>query len=134
MSLSTLDTIPDAIPDAIKEQLIELECALHKPQYRRDPRFLEQTLHPDFTEFGRSGRHYSRQEIIEEIQSISELPVITTSHFELQVLAKDVFLLTYLSSVLGDNAQLCRRTLRSSIWTKVGSHFQLRFHQGTATD
>lgn len=126
MSTSTLD--------AIKEQLIELECALHKPHYRRDPRFLEQTLHPDFTEFGRSGRRYSRQEIIEEIQSTSELPVITTSHFELQVLAKDVFLLTYLSSVLGDNAQLCRRTLRSSIWTKVGSNFQLRFHQGTATD
>ena len=118
----------------LSTELQRLECELHTLKNRRDKVFLEAILHPEFVEFGRSGRVYSRQEIIDEFQSVRELSQINTSNFSIQKLGQDVFLLTYLSSHSGDNGQQCRHTLRTSVWQVSASGPQLRFHQGTPTD
>ncbi len=118
----------------LQSELIALECALHTLENRRDRAFMDSMLHADFVEIGRSGRLYRREEIIEEFQLASELPVITTSEFELRLLAKDVFLLTYFSSHLGENAHHSRPTRRSSVWVATDKGLQLRFHQGTALE
>ena len=45
-------------------ELESLERELHTPQARRSRARLEQLLHPEFREIGRSGRQYSRDETI----------------------------------------------------------------------
>ena len=48
------------------ELLRVLETELHRLETRQNRNRLEQLLHPDFVEFARSGRRYSRSEVIVE--------------------------------------------------------------------
>jgi hypothetical protein len=43
-------------------------------------------------------------------------------------------LLTYKSAHVDANGELSRHTLRSSLWQKMESRWQMRFHQATPTD
>ena len=124
----------EATRQELLKQLEELERALLQAEKRSSKAFMESVLHPEFREFGRSGRVYSRQEIIDEFHSVSEFPMVCASNFELKILAKDVWLLTYLTAHLGENNQQSRRTLRSSLWLASQNGPQLLFHQGTAID
>jgi len=116
----------------LEAEIIRLERAMLELENRRNRAFMESVLHPDFCEIGRSGRVYDRNEIIEELQTVTEIPKINIREINLQFLAKDVRLLTYLSFYSGDNAQPSRHTLRSSVWLVDGPAPLLRFHQGTA--
>lgn len=46
---------------------LELEC--QRPEVRGDRRVLDRLLHPDFREFGRSGRIYDRTEELKGFSS-----------------------------------------------------------------
>ena len=48
------------------EELKTLELELHKDETRRNANRMEALLHPDFVEFGRSGRRYSRADILNQ--------------------------------------------------------------------
>ena len=61
-------------------QLETLERALLEPKNRIDRQFMEAVLHPEFTEIGRSGHVYGREEIIDEIQSVTEFPEVYASN------------------------------------------------------
>jgi hypothetical protein len=52
--------------DDISRHLVDLETELHKGEVRRNLHRLAELLHPDFLEIGRSGRRYSREEILAE--------------------------------------------------------------------
>jgi len=117
------------------EELRGLEIELHKDQTRRNRKRMEELLHPEFLEFGRSGRRYSLAEILDEFGKefgpVNALPTVHSDHFELVVLAKGVALLTYLSSHLDAAGNPSRQTWRSSIWVHTDVGWQMRFHQGT---
>lgn len=115
-------------------ELESLERAMHKVEKRRDRQFMESILHPEFREFGRTGRSYEREEILSEIQEDTEFPAIHADNFQVQILTQDVWLLSYLSAHRADDGTLSRRTLRSSLWVAGPQGPQLRFHQGTAVD
>jgi hypothetical protein len=48
--------------DDLLEGLQFLEQELHRPETRRDAERMQTLLHPDFEEFGRSGRRYTRED------------------------------------------------------------------------
>ena len=119
--------------DFLLEELSTLETELHKDETRRNHKRMETLLHLDFVEIGRSGRRYTRAEVLEEFGAGSVLPAINSRHFEVVVLAEGVALLTYLSAHMDASGNSHRHTLRSSIWVRTAGSWQVRFHQGTPT-
>jgi hypothetical protein len=110
------------------EDIRALELELQRRGSRRDRRRMEELLHPEFVEFGRSGRRYSRQEILEGLAG-SDVPAIRSGQFDLVVLARDAVLLTYVSACEEPSGKLTRFSLRSSVWVRTEGNWQIRFHQ-----
>jgi hypothetical protein len=119
----------DSLPaDQDVQAVIELERQLQKPEVRAGPAAVEALLHPGFSEFGASGRHWGRAEMIAALaaeQPAGEEPVIITTDMTGTRLADDVIHLTYVSQRAG------RRALRSSIWLRTPDGWRVYFHQGT---
>lgn len=115
------------------EELRSLETELHTIEVRRNRQRMERLLHPDFVEFGRSGKRYSRADIVDEFGPISELPTVRSRNYELAVLAEDIVLLTYASAHEDADGKQYRHTLRCSVWVCTEIGWQMRFHQGTPT-
>jgi hypothetical protein len=117
------------------EHLRVLETELHLLETRQNSTRLEQLLHPDFVEFARSGRRYSRSEVLEEFSaSGATMEVVHAENFELAELSHGLALLTYLSAHKGSGGELYRQTLRSSLWVATEAGWRMRFHQGTSAD
>ncbi|RQP24808.1 nuclear transport factor 2 family protein [Piscinibacter terrae] len=111
--------------------LQSLEVELHHPGVRCDAQRLEQLLHIDFHEVGRSGRKYDRATVMRFLAEQKTSPPVTSDHFAVQQLAPGVALLTYRSAHRRPDATLENHTLRSSVWVQVDAHWQLLYHQGT---
>jgi hypothetical protein len=111
------------------EQILPLEESLWKARTRFDIRYMDSILHPDFFEFGRSGRRYDRETVL----TAPAQPIDVTwplQDFRLHTIDESTILVTYISEVTYDGQ--IELTNRSSLWKK-GSRWQLRFHQGTPT-
>ena len=121
--------------DDLLQTLQDLETELHLESTRRDASRMAILLHPDFEEFGRSGRRYSRAEVLSEFASASsELPAVISQGFALTRFNEKFALLTYVSAHLDSSGRPYRHTLRSSLWVLTSAGWQMRFHQGTPTD
>ncbi len=114
------------------QELQALEVELHHPGVRCSRERLEQLLHPEFHEVGRSGRAYNRETIVNFLASQESQPVVRSEEFSVVLLAPGVALLTYRSAHAEQDARLVNHTLRSSVWLKASQGWQLRYHQGTA--
>jgi hypothetical protein len=103
---------------------VEGELRLLDPVIRADPALSGALLHPDFTEFGASGRIWDRESIV---AAMADDPGEPTTAEEMRGfrLAPDVVLLTYRVNRPG------RSSLRSSIWMVHDGSWVLVFHQGT---
>jgi hypothetical protein len=111
-------------------ELEVLEESMWKPETRFDHDCMNQTLHPDFFEFGRSGRVYKREETL--AAPMQEIPaVFPLKNFAAHPISDDVVLITYVSEVAYEEREVGNR---SSIWVKVDGKWKLRFHQGTPTN
>lgn len=115
------------------EEIRILETVMHMIEARRDRQRMETLLHPDFVEFGRSGRRYTRDDILNEFGPASVLPTIRSGDFGLDVLAEGIALLVYASAHEDADGNQSRHTLRSSVWVCTATGWQIRFHQGTPT-
>ena len=111
-------------------QILALEQALHKNETRQDKAKLDELLHPEFMEIGRSGKRYSRQDILKEFATEKSLPEIEVSAAELYELRPGLVQLHYISNHKTDHAH--RFTYRSSLWEFCDQRWLIRFHQGTA--
>ncbi|KGN34672.1 ribonuclease H [Knoellia sinensis KCTC 19936] len=106
-----------------EEQVIALERSLLTDEVRGDSAAVAALLHPQWSEVGRSGRLWTRDEMLDEIGPLG------VEH-SLDVLAcmpagPDTMLLTWRS--VADSGP----TLRSSVWVRANGHWQQLFHQGT---
>lgn len=123
----------DSRHTTLLKELVRLEVELHQQETRRSKDRMETLLHPEFSEFGRSGCRYVRDDILGGSNAATVLPAVHAQDFELNVLAEDVALLTYLSAHVDADGNLHRHTLRSSVWVHTKAGWQMRFHQGTPT-
>jgi hypothetical protein len=116
------------------EHLRDLEVELHQIETRRNPARLDELLHAEFVEFARSGRTYTRSEVLQEFSSSSALEPVEAQDFELARPGPGVALLTYKSAHRSPTGALHRHSLRSSIWVETDGGWVMRFHQGTPAD
>jgi hypothetical protein len=107
-------------------QLKELEESLWLEETRFNNDYMQKLLAPDFFEFGRSGKIYSKKETLSHLpQKINaKLPL---EKFKIHQVSKDVYLVTYISEVFTNKL----RANRSSLWKFSDNTWQLMFHQGT---
>lgn len=116
----------EAAVETAVEAAIEGELRLLDPKTRRSPELVGALLHPDFHEFGASGRIWDRASIIASLAADdSGGRPIATSHMKGVRLAPDLVHLTF------DTDHNGRRAHRSSLWRLTGQGWQLYFHQGT---
>lgn len=109
------------------EAAVQGELRLLRPEVRSSPELLAQLLHPEFREFGASGRHWDRTSIIESLLAGEEpgpRPVVV-SRMEGVQLAPDAVHLTF------DTENNGRWAHRSSLWRRTEDGWQMYFHQGT---
>ena len=119
--------VPEAGADPDLEEVIASERLLLTDRVRSYPARLRVLLHPDFVEYGVSGRIWTRSRLIAELSPLDDSP-------RLEVLG---------SSRLGQDALLLRwrsisasaTSLRSSVWVRDDSlgrpRWRLLFAQGT---
>ena len=111
--------------DAIADQLLILEKHLMDPTVRKDRAQVSALLAEDFREFGSSGRHWSREAILDLLATAPAQPASAVEDFALQLIAPDTALVTYRT------VRPQQSTLRSSIWRRTEAGWQIFFHQGT---
>lgn len=109
------------------EAAIEGELRLLDPEIRRSPEQVGALLHPDFFEFGASGRRWDRASIVASLAATTAPGARAgiTSHMKGVQLAPDLVHLTF------DTDNNGRRAHRSSLWRRMGEGWLLYFHQGT---
>ena len=110
-------------------QLPALEHSLWAAETRFDRAVMERTFAPDFLEFGRSGRRYTRVEMFFDPADAHAIDA-TLHDLELRPLSSDLMLVTYRSELRAPEGSEWGN--RSSIWDRSSGAWQLRFHQGTA--
>jgi len=113
--------------------LRDLEVELHAPEVRSSASRLHALLHPEFTEFGRSGRTYTFSEVVAALQAETNPARVHAQGFAVRELSESLALLTYKSADIKDG-KLEHHALRSSLWQLGPSGWQMLFHQGTPTE
>lgn len=107
--------------------LAALEHTLWHSETRHDHALMEATFAPDFREFGRSGRRYTRDDLLPS----GETHDIDATLHDLTVtdLSPTIALVTYQSELR--RPAHTEWANRSSLWDRAPGRWQLRFHQGT---
>jgi hypothetical protein len=111
--------------------LCGLECELHDRATRANAQRLSELIHEDLREIGRSGRAYSKPQVIALLLAESHPLAIHAENFYLQILSSTVALLTYTSGHVTPSGAIERKTHRASIWILGDAGWQMVFHQGT---
>ena len=118
-------------PDDVA-RLTALEESLWRPATRFDREYLAQVFADDFDEFGRSGKHWSREASIaaedEPFSTVLPLP-----NLRVRAIGPDAALLTYRSETSYPDDDVVLVANRSSVWQRIEGEWRLRFHQGTPT-
>ncbi|MFW5469894.1 RNase H family protein [Knoellia sp. CPCC 206435] len=115
--------VDDTTDPTDEEQVVALERSLLEHSTRADGAAVAALLHPEWSEVGRSGRLWTRAEVLDEIGPL-ETPV-TLDVVTCQRVSDDVVLLVW--RAVDDEGS----TLRSSLWVRSSGHWQQLFHQGT---
>ena len=113
----------ESSPASEAEQVIALERSLLTDEVRSDPAAVAALLHPQWSEVGRSGRLWSREEMLDEIGPLAEEASLDV--LSCMPVGPDAMLLTWRS--VADSGS----TLRSSLWVRDKGHWQQLYHQGT---
>ena len=105
-----------------EQHVVAMERALLGDEVRSDRAAVAALLHPEWQEIGRSGRLWSRDDILD---SIGPIPPVDFQVVSVDRLGPDTILLLWRTAT--DE----RSTLRSTLWLRTGGRWQARFHQGT---
>ena len=113
----------------VLEELRAREPIFHHPEFGTTRADFDNMMNADFWEVGASGRRYSRESILDELERRHEGGYVEgpleAKEFSCRRLADEVYLLTYTLF------QRKRKTRRATIWQRVGNEWKIVFHQGT---
>jgi hypothetical protein len=112
-------------------ELTALEESLWRAETRFDRDHLERIYTDDFTEFGQSGRIWTR---IASMSAAEEpfVSVLPLPSLRIMPLGQDAALLTYRSDTTYSAIGVRLVAHRSSVWVRTDEGWKMRFHQGTA--
>lgn len=113
----------------VLDELIRREPIFHRPELGTARADFENMTVSDFWEVGASGRRYSREYVLDELEKRYSRPYRDEWEavgFHCRELAEDVYLLTY--TLIQDEE---RKTRRSTIWQRTREGWKIVYHQGT---
>ncbi len=116
---------------AVLAELSQREPIFHRPEFSTTRADFERMTAATFWEVGASGRLYSREYVLAELERRYANPteeVWQTRDFHCLELAADNYLLTYTL------IQGARVTRRSTIWRRTAEGWQIVYHQGTVVE
>jgi hypothetical protein len=116
---------------SLSNTLAALEAELHHPGAVCTRERLEQLLHAEFHEVGRSGRPYTREFVIEALLGNSLNRNVLPTDYVASELTDGSVLLTYRTVQLAADGKHEFPAMRMSIWLRTSIGWQLRYHQGT---
>jgi hypothetical protein len=129
------DTPPKLVTDpklqSVLDELIKREPIFHRPEFGTTCQDFEKMMEPDFWEVGASGRRYSREYVLDELEkrhATTHEDVWEAGDFHCAEIAPDNYLITYTLLQGG------RLTRRSTIWRQHGRDWKIVFHQGTVVE
>jgi hypothetical protein len=123
------DSHADAQLAGVLAELSAREPLFHRPEFGTARADFERMTVADFWEVGASGRRYSRDFVLDELEKRHAAPhedIWEASGFECRRLAGDVYLITY--TLLQDGARLTRR---ATLWKRTSEGWKALYHQGT---
>lgn len=113
----------------LKDTLYQLELSLVNQDNRSSAEKLNELLADDFIEYGSSGSIYNKEITISSLTSAPS-PTYTIYDFEIVQLSDTCAQTRFKTDRINlDGTKLT--SLRSSIWKKTNSKWQMFFHQGT---
>lgn len=108
--------------------VVALEHTLWRSETRFDRSLMDATFAPDFREFGRSGRRYTRDDLLPDGET-NPIDAALLHGLSVTAITDTVALVTYISQLRHpDGTEWANR---SSLWHLASGRWQLRFHQGT---
>ncbi|WP_347550109.1 DUF4440 domain-containing protein [Pseudalkalibacillus hwajinpoensis] len=105
--------------------LLKLEKQLLNSEVRKSAAKLNLLLAEDFMEFGSSGRIFRKKDVLDHLPDERSFEYVL-ERANVKFLENHTALVTY--TLIKENKI---KTLRSSIWRKHESSWQMIFHQGT---
>src|SRR5918911_3895908 len=115
----------------VLNELIEREPIFHRPELGTTRADFERMMETTFWEVGASGRRYSREYVLAELERRYAAPaedLWQTRDFHCLEIAADNYLLTY--TLL----QGARVTRRATIWRRTAAGWKIVYHQGTIVE
>jgi hypothetical protein len=115
----------------VLNELIKQEPIFHHPELGTTRQDFENMTETTYWEVGASGRRYSRDYILDELEKRFKNPaedIWETKDFFCMEIASDNYLLTY-TLIQGD-----RITRRTTIWRRSEIGWKILFHQGTVVE
>jgi hypothetical protein len=120
-------TDPNLLP--VLEELKRREPIFHTLEFGTSRADFERTTAPDYWETSASGRRYSREFILSELEKHPPVDAASAgwqSHdHAVRQLGPDTYLITYTLR------QLERITRRATIWQRTAEGWRIVYHQGT---
>lgn len=111
-------------PPEVRDAIVAQESALLGPVGRSNPELLEQLIHPDFDEIGRTGYSWLRPEVIRKLQTLPN----QTKEVEFGRVIELAPGVAHIRFRTRDDRGIVHR---SSIWINDGDGWRQRYHQGT---
>ena len=108
----------------MKEQILELEKSLFKLEYTSNKNYLENIIHQNFIECGKSGLLYDNEITIDSLLECTTDRNITIYNFTCEQIDNNTYLVHYITTTNED------KYYRTSIW-KQEENLKLYFHQAT---
>jgi hypothetical protein len=108
----------------MKEKILELEKSLFKIEYISNKKYLENIIHENFLECGKSGLLYDNEITIDSLLECKEDRNIKIYNFACEQIDNNTYLIHYITR--NDN----KKYFRTSIW-KEEDTLRLYFHQAT---
>jgi hypothetical protein len=115
----------------VLEELRRREPIFHRPEFGTTRADFERMTEDTFWEVGASGRRYSREYVLDELERRHANPTEDewqTRGFHCLEIAADSYLLTY-TLIQGE-----RVTRRSTIWRRTAQGWKIVYHQGTVVE
>jgi ribonuclease HI len=107
--------------------VLALEQQLLEPSVRGDRAVVDRLLDKDFTEVGSSGRLWTREAALEELEASPGTHPPDVHDMSGAFVDGNTVLVTYRSERDG------REVHRSSLWIRTDTGWRVRYHQGTPT-
>lgn len=94
------------------------------------PNILAKLIDDEFIEIGSSAVVYDKAEVMRWLESDDKSERVGTA-FKAYMLAENIILLTYISTIKDTPISESKQAMRSSIWRLTDGQWRMIFHQGT---